>query len=462
MDSKMGPLPSHLRHLRQQRDTLDGNFHCTQSTKKRPTLLFFAHLKVAPATVECNHLKAVNNQDKKKFKNMRITGLVNAQCSHVYITASVDLQFGERYANVDLALARAIRQKLREGYRGEATFSFNDEEIDRIGSYTTPPAMHIVKQMRWAVPALHIYGHGDECQYNFATCYMVATGHFHGESAEHYWPELNQIGPQVTQMSGGRRQDVITLDHNAWNLKKMHKSFTLLMDDLRKADFTYRKHRQNFIGLCAAFGERIANEGWLKLSREPDNSDPKYTKSVYRHAKSKIPSQKAIYDLMLADESAIGNSGAPRNQVAAFLNAGIIIKEDQLKLRKMVSRKKKHYTETLQNEADTLQESIQNTIEVLGLPSELTPDVRRALNLSAFEQEEARLRKGAVHDALTSVQVVVKALLPLRDRKKKNDSGVYKNTISQQQINDTERRRDLHIARYMSSRAALIALGGGG
>ncbi|KAJ7674104.1 hypothetical protein B0H17DRAFT_946965 [Mycena rosella] len=44
----------------------------------------------------CNYLKVVNNQDKKKFKNTEVTGDVNTQCSHVFVRASVDLEFGER------------------------------------------------------------------------------------------------------------------------------------------------------------------------------------------------------------------------------------------------------------------------------------------------------------------------------------------------------------------------------
>ena len=48
----------------------------------------------------CTYLKAVNKQDKKKFKNMDITGTVNCQCSHVFVWSSVDMQFGERYVAV--------------------------------------------------------------------------------------------------------------------------------------------------------------------------------------------------------------------------------------------------------------------------------------------------------------------------------------------------------------------------
>lgn len=41
------------------------------------------------------------------------------------------------------------------------------------------------------------------------------------------------------------------------------------------------------------------------------------------------PTQLAIYELMLADEAAIAEGGAPRSEVAIFLNEGILIQEEQ-------------------------------------------------------------------------------------------------------------------------------------
>lgn len=46
----------------------------------------------------CNYLKAVNNQDRSKMANKDVTGVVHAQCSHVVIQSTVDLQLGERCA----------------------------------------------------------------------------------------------------------------------------------------------------------------------------------------------------------------------------------------------------------------------------------------------------------------------------------------------------------------------------
>ncbi|KAK7001782.1 hypothetical protein R3P38DRAFT_3326686 [Favolaschia claudopus] len=254
----MKELPPHLRHLCQQKTTADGNFHCTKSKKTsdpndrslfKGTAFFPTHeqleeaLKDAPQTSEkskCNYLNAVNNQDKKKFKNMEITGIVNIQCCHVFVKSSVDLQLGERFANVDLALALAISQKLREGHSGEVLFKIESDRIDQVMTYDVacqykvhvverfrkkfPKLAPIVEKMRWGIPIVHIQGHGEECTYKHGTAYMEAVGHFHGETAEHYWPELNQIGTQVTQMSGGHRHDVVIMHHNDWNHKKFCKA----------------------------------------------------------------------------------------------------------------------------------------------------------------------------------------------------------------------------------------------
>ena len=43
----------------------------------------------------CNYLKIVNNQNKKKFKNMRHSGVVNVSCNHCIICSSMNLERGE-------------------------------------------------------------------------------------------------------------------------------------------------------------------------------------------------------------------------------------------------------------------------------------------------------------------------------------------------------------------------------
>ncbi|KAF7355830.1 CxC2 domain-containing protein [Mycena venus] len=464
VDKKLRVLPDYLRHLNQQRDTIDGNFHCTKSKKNsdpKDSSLYKA-LGFFPTNAElneqlvkifrlstCNYLKAVNKQDKKKFKNMKITGIVNIQCSHVFIKASVDLQHGERYANIDLALAHAIRQKLASKYEGDVEFKLEFDSVHQLILYNAACqySVNVVERFNKNPD----FDDLENCVYNFGASYMLATGHFHGEMAEVYWPDLNQIGRQVTQQSGGHQQDTIMLHHNDWNYKKTIKAFTPLLEDLHKADATFDKHHKNYLGLCATFSERIITEKLQEKSRKPDRLDRKFTKSVYRHASVKVPTQKKIYERMLADEAAIPNSGGSRlNKVVAIINDGLLIKEDQLKVQKLVARLKNAIVKRWKSQKiltpaleDRLEQQTACPVEeeMLGLPSELTPDMWEQLNVSVF----------------VTAEVVAKTLLTLRDRKK-NSSSVYKNTIAQKQINDVEHRWDLHIARYMVSQGALIAL----
>ncbi|KAK6966548.1 hypothetical protein R3P38DRAFT_2816040 [Favolaschia claudopus] len=408
MDNKLLKLPPDLRHLNQQRETIDGNFHCTKSTKNSDPNDYslyqgsgFSPLTPTSKPIStttprerprsnCNNLNAVNNQDKKKFENTEITGIVNVQCTHVFVKASVDLQHGERYANVDFAFARSIRQRLSAKHKGDVEFTLQFDSV----------------------------------------IYFDAN-------------------------------DLVVL---------------LLLADLRTAEATFEKHHKHFLGLCATYAQRIVEENWLKESREPDTSDPKFTTSVYRHSNVNVPTQKAIYELMLAQEGVVPNSATSMSK--ASTTAYFYEQTSTLKIGKLVSRLKVQFTETLKKDIDAQRTKLEESIvawrrvqrlllpdiddflgsrdacavedELLGLPSEVEEPERSALGLTPFVRIEGELREGAAYDAVAKVKVIAKALRALRDRKRKNDSGVY--TIAQKQINDT-------ASPYMAAREALMTLG---
>lgn len=177
---------------------------------------------------------------------MDVTGIVNVQCAHVFVKSSVDLLFGERYvhltilqpdvlthcpqlrfANVDYALAHSLR--LRP----------TSPSIDHVCSYDCmcqysvhlqsrikenfPDVAPLIKDMRYAIPALHIQNHKDDCMYKYGTAYLNMVGHFHAETAEHYWPSLNKLAANTKQMNAGHRHDTIIDHHGDWNWKKTTK-----------------------------------------------------------------------------------------------------------------------------------------------------------------------------------------------------------------------------------------------
>lgn len=124
--------PDDLKHTVEQRFTSDGNFQLNQYMKRRedddhsfwegngyfpsqavlgeylrkadvrveasqqPRKRLPATTNMSPKKSTCSFLKAVNNQNQSKFKNMRVTGVVNTQCDHVFVWSTVDLQKGEK------------------------------------------------------------------------------------------------------------------------------------------------------------------------------------------------------------------------------------------------------------------------------------------------------------------------------------------------------------------------------
>ena len=56
----------------------------------------------------CVNLKAENNADWKKFKNTDISGIVQIQCSNVFVLSLVNLQLGEKYVKVSLILLQVV------------------------------------------------------------------------------------------------------------------------------------------------------------------------------------------------------------------------------------------------------------------------------------------------------------------------------------------------------------------
>jgi hypothetical protein len=79
----------------------------------------------------------------------------------------------------------------------------------------------IIAIARWVIPLVHIQNHNDDCMYRFASAYTMNAGHFHGETAEHFWPTGNQLGGQTRQMNAGHCHDTLIDHFGDWNFKKM-------------------------------------------------------------------------------------------------------------------------------------------------------------------------------------------------------------------------------------------------
>ncbi|KAK7016485.1 CxC2 domain-containing protein [Favolaschia claudopus] len=448
--------------------TLDGNFQCNQYKKNsNPDDVslckgkahfpvdrdYRAYLKEDPGSTE----------DKKKFKNMAITGTVNAQCSHVFILSSVDLHYGEKFSNGDYALVSSLR--LYNG-RGKMTFElrFEINDVDEMATYDIaceytihlesriaknfPDVLDKVKKMRWGVPSLHIQGHQ--------------------EDSEQWWPEANQLGP-----------------HNDWNHKKTAGIGEMLASELRRGKQQFEDKLRHFNGLSASAGDLVKK--WKIMDRTPRRVGKEII-SVYRH--NTIPSQQAIYQRMLAEDERFEGSMVPRNRIARFINDALMIEEDQRKIQRAVKESKEQDLQSLASEIAKRRSKLDTRLtgwrreqreimpqvgdkvalqsqqspsvpvehERLFLPSDFVELERQGLRLETLGSEEARWREGQAFDALRATQSVVKTLRALLDHTARHDRQQKQRSRAGDQLRDIIRRRDFRMGTYDVARKAMIAL----
>ncbi|KAJ7743253.1 hypothetical protein DFH07DRAFT_777465 [Mycena maculata] len=516
-DPNCPTTPAHLRrvnnyrHLNQSQRTLDGNHQCNQFSKNTDPddvslcagkayfpvdSTYQQYLKSVPASTAkatCNYLKVVNKQDKKKFNNMAITGTVNCQCSHVFILSCVDLPHAERFANSDYALAMALRNHKPSE---EFTFKLQIEvdDVDEAATYDIaceyvinlekrfetyfPDQLASIRKMRWGVPALHVQGHQDSCTYLFGTGYMECIGHFHGKTAEHYWPEANQLGPHICQMNLGHRQDTMINHHGDWNYKKTMKIASDLAEDLQAARRKYLEKRNHYIGLSISFKDRVAE--WQKTPRK-----------TYKQGKEAvIPSQLSIYQAMLAQDDNFASTLVPKSKIAKFLDEGLKIQDNQLKLKHLIQDTTEHDLQAWRKEIAGRTSKLRDQIaafrsdqkhfmakvgdkvaaqtilgtpiedEKLFLPSDLTENERQKMDVVALGMEESKWREGQAFDILRALQHIVKTINALRNRKFKNDRQQKQNSRAGDQIAEVTKRQNHRIESYSAARLALISLNG--
>ncbi|KAF9559482.1 hypothetical protein CPC08DRAFT_723823 [Agrocybe pediades] len=359
-----------LRHLNQVAYTADGNFHTSQYKKNcsADDYSLFAgmayygvqedfkqYLHSLPAKdiddkISCP-VKAVTKQNQV-VDNLAETGTVNIQCPHCIVVSTVDLQHGERFANTDYALARALRLNSdlcdpSKPYTNSLDFILSYDiacayniNISKRFEERFPDLAPIIKRFRFLVPLVHIHNHKEDCMYLYSCAYSECAGHLHGETCEFEWPEVNQLAPQTRQMNEGVRQDAYIDLHGDWNMKKVVNMPTLLLASLVHARKIFSAKREHFITLTVLYAHRVPE--WN-------------TKNRNAHRPGKVPSQKRLYegllaiarqdrsDIPLATHSSI--SAKPLHDAVAYItvkglkmvNEGLIIEQKQREILQTVS-----------------------------------------------------------------------------------------------------------------------------
>ncbi|KAF7331350.1 CxC2 domain-containing protein [Mycena kentingensis (nom. inval.)] len=493
--------PIELRHLNQIQRTLDGNFQERAISLSAEYRDYLGKVPVSKEKSTCSYLSVVNKQDKKKFKNMAITGTINAQCSHVFVLSCVDMHHGERFANADMALAMELRKWTGGAFK--LSLKLEVDDVDQVETYDIaceytihlrerfatyfPELLPLVERIRWGIPALHVQGHQESCTYMFGTSYMECVGHFHGESAEQYWPEANQLGAHSRQMNLGHRHDTLIFHHADWNRKKEAALAATLSDDGELANSNYEKKFQHLVGLSISFRANL--DEWRAMDRTPRLVGKEVT-SVYKHRSSKVPSQQTIFQKLIKDEAAFARTTVAKGKVANFIDTALKIQDAQRRLVSLIADRNEHDLVSRQKEIDNrtkklqaqttdwrkLQKQIMPAVadavaaqareapslqdEKLFIPSDFSASDRVQLDLDDLAAEEARWREGQIFDTIRALQNNVKATTAMRGDKAKNDRHQKANTRAVDRIRVSLSLCELHKASYHVARTALITLTG--
>src|SRR5262245_19729138 len=84
-----------------------------------------------------------------------------------------------------------------------------------------PDLVKRLKEFQELVPALHIHGHNEDCQFRYNLAFQRGAGRTHGENLEGMWGTSNNTGGMTKEMNAGHRHDILNDFNGYWNWCKM-------------------------------------------------------------------------------------------------------------------------------------------------------------------------------------------------------------------------------------------------
>ncbi|KAE9383382.1 hypothetical protein BT96DRAFT_1009261, partial [Gymnopus androsaceus JB14] len=136
----------------------------------------------------CTGLAALDHANTKFSRGYATTGVGLGVCAHhkfIQKNGAVDLQKGERYANMDYAYASippTSRPEAHEGLPSLVRCDLSKQDV------------------RFVIPKLHIYGHQLLCQLKFSLNWLRGAGRTDGEGIERPWAHLSPIATSTRDM----------------------------------------------------------------------------------------------------------------------------------------------------------------------------------------------------------------------------------------------------------------------
>ncbi|KAG6847818.1 hypothetical protein H0H93_005714 [Arthromyces matolae] len=454
--------------------------------------------QIQPKSTCVSH-NAINNPDKQT-RGLSASGVGTVNCTrHDFKRPNGvgDLQFGERYTNMDYMFFSSLRdskiQVLVVSYDIVCQWHINLR--DRMLSY--PHELHLsrsIQYMSFLIPKFHLPAHIESCNLSFSFNLIPGVGRTDGEAPEQGWANINPISQSTKEMGPGARRDTIDDHFNDLNWKKKTQFGNRMLKKIREAASEFREHSLTFKEFSDAVPEDVRKEWEAQVKCwESDSS----AKNPYFNT-SKVLSERDVR-LQLAQEVAsmeetTSDASACHVHASVMIANGIGIEDEQRKLASEFASIGQHATATqlssLLERANYLRrkitswiatqllfmaessrkrsqevtpaESLDSTEEVkvyniqLWLPSNLA--TKNILVSKELREYEWRLRHGQAHDALDEIRRMLRLRSYLYRYKDRFVRGVKANTRSNTVIENATANLNQAAERYRIARTAMLVL----
>ncbi|KAJ6480009.1 hypothetical protein C8R47DRAFT_983149 [Mycena vitilis] len=417
-----------------------------------------------------------------------------------------DLQFGERYINIDYMFFRSIADSplMRYYVSYDIACQWHINIWVRMQGYAQEIKMVNDKAfVVFLVPKFHLPAHIEACNLRFSFNLTPEVGQTDGEAPERGWANVNPLAGSTKEMGPGARRDTLNEHFNDWNWKKIIAlgKFSTFADGIE----AYRHIKVQT--LRAAGGEVDSVKVWTEMAttweKDPEKPNPFETLEKDDHlakVRSDLAEEAAVKlvagmeddaevvgEMHVTEMVAMGLQLEDHQRTLGFDMSAMglhptdnqrhTMVERTSKLRRKIGAWASHQEafiprlKSVRQREDAARARAAATQPVPGirvqdirlwLPSaimRLPQAKQRQLCSPDIQRYEYRLRVGQAHEALHDIRRQLLVRSHLYKYKDKNVRGVRQNMRSKDKIdalNDKIRRA---ATQYRVARLALVSLG---
>ncbi|KAJ3727940.1 hypothetical protein C8R42DRAFT_572663, partial [Lentinula raphanica] len=176
----------------------------------------------------CTGLSALDHANTKHSRGYATTGVGIGVCARhefIQLNGAVDLQKGERYANMDYAFASFLRHhhpSLTKVISYDIACQWYKNVVRRVKALPSLVSCDLGLQIiKFAIPKLHIHGHQLACQLKFSLNWLRGAGRTDGEGVERPWAHLGPMASSTRDMGPGSRHGTMNDHFGHWNWVKL-------------------------------------------------------------------------------------------------------------------------------------------------------------------------------------------------------------------------------------------------